>query len=81
LDAPQPAAAQAQATTITSISDVEHARSRHYFFSTGLSELAPLFSAVEEPLLFDVSVLLSDEDAEADPLPLDGFPLEEDFFA
>jgi hypothetical protein len=46
-----------------------------------LSELAPLFSDVEEPPLFEVSVLLSDGDAEADPLPLDEFPLEEDFFA
>jgi hypothetical protein len=47
------------------------------------SELEPLFSEEEEeePLLFELSLLLSDEDAEADPLPLDEFPLEEDFFA
>ena len=52
-----------------------------YFFPAGLSELAPLFWDVEEPLLFEVSVLLSDEEADADPLPLAEVSFDEDFFA
>jgi hypothetical protein len=56
-----------------------------YFFPAGLSELAPLFWDVEEPLLFEVSVLLSDllsdEEADADPLPLAELSFDEDFFA
>jgi hypothetical protein len=44
-----------------------------------LSEPASLFSDGEELLLLELSGLLSDE--EADPLPLDELPLEEDFFA
>ena len=84
MDAPEHAPAQPWATHITSVSD-ENMREYRYFFWAGLSELALLFSAEEgeeeEPLLFELSLLPSDEDAEADPLPLDEFPLEEDFFA
>ena len=94
MDAPERASAQPWATHITSISD-ENTRECRYFFSAGLSELALLFSELEplfseeeeeeeeEPLLFELSLLPSDADAEAEPLPLDEFPLEleEDFFA
>jgi hypothetical protein len=82
LDAPERASAQPWATHITSFSD-ENTRECRYFFSAGLSELALLFSEEEEEsLLCEPSLLLSDEDAEADPLPLEEFPLElEDFFA
>jgi hypothetical protein len=83
LDAPERASAQSWATHITSLSD-ENTWACRYFFSAGLSELALLFSEEEEELLlFELSLLLSAEDAEADPLPLDEFPLEldEDFFA
>jgi hypothetical protein len=46
-----------------------------------LSELAPLFSDAEESPLFEVSVLLSDEEADDDPLPLAELSFDEDFFA
>jgi hypothetical protein len=55
-----------------------------YFFSAGLSGVALLFSDPEEAvLLFEVSALLSDDDPDADPLPLEEPFLEEseDFFA
>ena len=44
--------------------------SRRYFLSAALSEVEPLFSDVEDASFFELSVLLSEEELAADPLPL-----------